>query len=67
MYSGVHMIMPAAVGSVRSAATSLAMPKSTSFATPAWSTMMLAVLKSRWTIPSSWTAFRPRAIWIDTS
>jgi hypothetical protein len=46
----------------RSGATSFARPKSRTFTKPAVVTITLPGFTSRWTIPASWAAARPRAI-----
>ena len=70
MYSGVPMIWPALVSPapvLRSAPSTFAIPKSISRTSPRLSRMMLVVLRSRWTIPTSWIACSPSAIWIARS
>ena len=63
MYSGVPMRAPVAVtvAPVAPGPCCLAIPKSITRTTPAWSRMRFAVLRSRCTTPTSWIARRPSA------
>ena len=60
VYARVPRISPARVSSASPWPTR---PKSASFTTPSWRTMMLPGLMSRWTSPRSWMWASARAIW----
>ncbi len=65
MYSGVPMRVPVAVTVAPPvvAPCCFAIPKSITRTTPRRSRMRFAVLRSRWTTPTSWMARRPSATW----